>query len=171
MKFVKTSIAAVVIASTLLTGCANVADQYGADVYQVGQLNSRQETKTVNIISVLPAKVAVDNSQNKQAAQTVGAILGIIAGAAIGYNTGANAGLNGAMGAGTGGAVGAIAGSAVSDTKMVDGVSLTYKDGTKVYTSTQLGKQCQFSSGLAVVITTKANETRIQPNATCPEAK
>ncbi|EIW6162716.1 hypothetical protein MF451_003713 [Salmonella enterica subsp. enterica serovar Saintpaul] len=171
MKFAKTAIAAVVIASTLLTGCANTAEQYSADVYQVGQLNSRQETKTVNIISVLPAKVAVDNSANKQAAQTVGAILGIIAGAAIGYNTGSNAGLNGAMGAGAGGSVGAIAGSAVSDTKMVDGVSLTYKEDTKVYTSTQLGKQCQFSTGLAVVITTKANETRIQPNATCPESK
>ncbi len=27
------------------------------------QLNTKQETKTVNIISILPAKVAVDNSQ------------------------------------------------------------------------------------------------------------
>ncbi|EQC4396567.1 hypothetical protein ACY46J_001453, partial [Escherichia albertii] len=45
------------------------------------------------------------------------------------------------------------------------------KDGKKVYTSTQVGKQCQFTTGLAVVISTAYNETRIQPNATCPEKK
>ncbi|MDI4463003.1 hypothetical protein E7V43_23185, partial [Escherichia coli] len=38
-------------------------------------------------------------------------------------------------------------------------------------TSTQVGKACQFTTGLAVLISTKDNETRIQPNATCPEKK
>ncbi|MCS1291357.1 hypothetical protein NX018_00440, partial [Escherichia coli] len=52
---------------------------------------------------------------------------------------------------------------------LVEGVSLTYKEGTKVYTSTQVGKECQFTTGLAVVITTTYNETRIQPNTKCPE--
>ncbi|MDS0093363.1 hypothetical protein QU614_24230, partial [Enterobacter hormaechei subsp. xiangfangensis] len=51
------------------------------------------------------------------------------------------------------------------------GVSLTYKDGTKLFTSTQVGKPCQFTTGLAVVISTKNNETRIQPNTTCPVKK
>ncbi|EJH5814301.1 hypothetical protein NEC94_001093 [Escherichia coli] len=50
-----------------------------------------------------------------------------------------------------------------------EGVSLTYKEGTKVYTSTQVGKECQFTTGLAVVITTTYNEMRIQPNTKCPE--
>ncbi|STI54025.1 putative lipoprotein [Escherichia coli] len=40
----------------------------------------------------------------------------------------------------------------VNDKTLVEGVSLTYKEGTKVYTSTQVGKECQFTTGLAVVI-------------------
>lgn len=60
-------------------------------------------------------------------------------------------------------------GSMVHDKTLVEGVSLTYKEGTKVYTSTQVGKECQFTTGLAVVITTTYNETRIQPNTKCPE--
>lgn len=165
MKFAKTSIAAIVLASVALTGCANNADSYAADVYQVDQLNSRQETKTVNIISVLPAKVAVDNKANHDAAQAVGTILGAIAGAALGYQ----ASDMGAAAAGLAGAtVGAVAGGVTKDKVMVDGVSLTYKEDDKVYTSTQVGKQCLFTTGTAVVITTKVNETRVQPNATCP---
>ena len=73
------------------------------------------------------------------------------------------------LGAVGGGAVGAAAGSMVNDKTLVEGVSLTYKEGTKVYTSTQVGKECQFTTGLAVVITTTYNETRIQPNTKCPE--
>ncbi len=59
--------------------------------------------------------------------------------------------------------------SNADDKTLVEGVSLTYKEGTKVYTSTQVGKECQFTTGLAVVITTTYNETRIQPNTKCPE--
>lgn len=44
-----------------------------------------------------------------------------------------------------GGALGAAAGSMVSDKSIVEGVSLTYKEGTKVYTSTQVGRACQFA--------------------------
>ncbi|MBY7436703.1 hypothetical protein K7A39_12500, partial [Escherichia coli] len=36
-------------------------------------------------------------------------------------------------------------------------------------TKPQVGKECQFTTGLAVVITTTYNETRIQPNTKCPE--
>ena len=50
-------------------------------------------------------------------------------------------------------------------------LSNNHKEGKKVYTSTQVGKQCQFTTGLAVVISTAYNETRIQPNAQCPEKK
>ena len=147
------------------------ADQYAADVYDAGQLNAKQETKTVNIISVLPAKVAVDNTANKQAAQTFGAILGAVVGGVAGHNVGSGSGLGTTAGAVGGGAVGAAAGTLVKDKSIVEGVSLTYKEGTKVFTSTQVGKPCQFTTGLAVVISTKNNETRIQPNTTCPVKK
>ena len=117
---------------------------------------------------MLPAKVLVDNKENKQMAQAAGAILGGIAGAVAGYQhsnlAAAAAGAAGATG-------GAVAGSMVKDKVKVEGVSLTYKQGTKVYTSTQAGRKCQFKPGLAVVITTKANETRIQPNSECPAKK
>ncbi|HCO8236584.1 glycine zipper 2TM domain-containing protein [Escherichia fergusonii] len=152
-----------------ISGCQSNADEYAADVYEANQLNSKQETKTVNIISVLPAKVAVDNTANKQAAQTFGAILGAVAGGVAGHNVGTGSNLGTAAGAVGGGAVGAAAGTLVKDKSIVEGVSLTYKDGTKMFTSTQVGKSCQFTPGLAVVISTKNNETRIQPNASCPK--
>ncbi|EHB0696738.1 hypothetical protein JYY24_004802, partial [Salmonella enterica subsp. enterica serovar Typhimurium] len=105
------------------------------------------------------------------AAQTFGAVLGAVAGGVAGYNVKGTSTL-GAVAGGTGGAaLGAAAGSLVSDKTIVEGVSLTYKEGTKVFTSTQVGKACQFTTGLAVLISTKDNETRIQPNATCPEKK
>nr|WP_306801700.1 hypothetical protein [Escherichia coli] len=161
------SIALLTASITALSGCQSNADQYAADVYDTGQLNAKQETKTVNIISVLPAKVAVDNTANKQAAQTFGAILGGVAG----HNVGSGSGLCTTAGAVGGGAVGAAVGTLVKDKSIVEGVSLTYKEGTKVFTSTQVGKPCQFTTGLAVVISTKNNETRIQPNTTCPVKK
>ncbi len=155
--------------SLVLSGCANVSfEDLGADVYDTTQLNTKQETKTVTILSVLPAKVLVDNKENKQMAQAAGAILGGITGAVLGYQHSNLA----AAAAGTAGATGGvIAGSMVKDKVQVEGVSLTYKQGSKVYTSTQAGRKCQFKPGLAVVITTKANETRIQPNSECPAKK
>lgn len=156
------------LSSALLTGCQNNADSYAANVYDTAQLNNKQETKTVSIISILPAKVAVDNTQNKQAAQTFGALAGLVAGGVVGHNVGSGSSLGTTAGAAGGGVLGAAAGSMVKDKVLVDGVSLTYKEGTKVYTSTQVGKTCEFTSGLAVVISTKNNETRIQPNSSCP---
>lgn len=164
-------IALIAATISVISGCQSNADSYASNVYDTGQLNSRQETKTVTIISVLPAKVAVDNTENKRAAQTFGTILGAVAGGITGHNVGGRSGLGTVAGVAGGGAVGAAAGSMVNDKSFVSGVSLTYKDGSKIFTSTQVGQSCQFTSGLAVVISTKNNETRIQPNATCPVKK
>jgi len=171
MTFKKYALPLAIVASFSLVGCQSNADEHAADVYQTGQLNSKQETKTVNIISVLPAKVAVDNTANKRAAQATGTILGAVAGGILGHNVGSRSNLNTTTGAVAGGTAGAVAGSMVNDKTLVEGVSLTYKEGTKIYTSTQVGKECQFTTGLAVVISTNYNETRIQPNAKCPEKK
>lgn len=73
MKFKKCLLPVAMLASFTLAGCQSNADDHAADVYQTDQLNTKQETKTVNIISILPAKVAVDNSQNKRNAQAFGA--------------------------------------------------------------------------------------------------
>ncbi|HCB2360403.1 TPA: glycine zipper 2TM domain-containing protein [Escherichia coli] len=169
MKLKKCLLPVAMLASFTLAGCQSNADDHAADVYQTDQLNTKQETKTVNIISILPAKVAVDNAQNKRNAQAFGALIGAVAGGVIGHNVGSGSNSGTTAGAVGGGAVGAAAGSMVNDKTLVEGVSLTYKEGTKVYTSTQVGKECQFTIGLAVVITTTYNETRIQPNTKCPE--
>ncbi|PHM58959.1 membrane protein [Xenorhabdus sp. KK7.4] len=171
MKIKLLCISAITASSMIISGCQSNADSYAADVYDTTQLNGKQETKTINIISVLPAKIAVENKANKEAAQTFGAILGAVAGSVVGYNAGSGSGAGTAAGAVGGGALGAAAGSVVKDKVIVEGVSLTYKEKTKIYTSTQVGRTCQFTPGLALVITTKTNETRIQPNAACPDKK
>jgi hypothetical protein len=58
----------------------------------------------------------------------------------------------------------------VSDKVMVDAVSLTYSENNKIYTSTQVGQACEFKPGVALVISTQANETRVQPNSVCKES-
>lgn len=137
MKFKKCLLPVAMLASFTLAGCQSNADDHAADVYQTDQLNTKQETKTVNIISILPAKVAVDNSQNKRNAQAFGALIGAVAGGVIGHNVGSGSNSGTTAGAVGGGAVGAAAGSMVNDKTLVEGVSLTYKEGTKVYTSTR----------------------------------
>ncbi|MEG5932494.1 hypothetical protein UXN85_20725 [Enterobacter hormaechei] len=163
----KLTLIALLVSATTLTGCANTGAEYAADVYAADQLNTRQETHTINILSVLPAKVKVDNKANKEAAQNVGMVLGAIAGAVLGYQSGNSWGT--AAGGGAGGVIGAVATAGVKDKVLVDGVTISYKDGEKVYSSTQVGRQCLFTTGLAAVITTQTNETRVQPNATCPK--
>ena len=83
--FHKTLITAAVCAAALaLSGCASDGNLYRSDVYTAGQVNQKQEVKTVEIISITPAQVAVSNTENRDRAQMTGAILGAIAGAAIG---------------------------------------------------------------------------------------
>ncbi|REF28548.1 outer membrane lipoprotein SlyB [Xenorhabdus cabanillasii] len=171
MKMKSLCISAITASAIIISGCQSNADSFAADVYDTTQLNEKQETKTINIISVLPAKIVVENNTNQQAAQTFGAILGAVAGGVVGYNAGPGSRAGIAAGAIGGGALGAAAGSMVDDKVIVEGVSLTYKENTKIYTSTQVGRTCQFTPGLAVVISTKTNETRVQPNATCQDKK
>ena len=50
MKFKKCLLPVAMLASFTLAGCQSNADDHAADVYQTDQLNTKQETKTVNII-------------------------------------------------------------------------------------------------------------------------
>ncbi len=168
-------LSAIVISTSLLTlsGCMSTGEKHQANVFKANQVNSQQEVKVVNIIAILPAKVEVSNKENKQAAQTAGAIFGAILGAAVNNNQ-RNSTLGGnALAGAVGGAVGGATGSLVSDTTLVDGVSLTYKDveSGKVLNSAQVGLPCEYKTGEAIMISTSDKETRIQPNATCPKEK
>jgi outer membrane lipoprotein SlyB len=158
---VKATVVSVAIA--LLAGCATGQD-LAANSYTAAQVNTRQEAKTVEILAVMPAKITVDNSQNRKAAQTGFAIVGAIAGGILGGKNGAVA-----LGALAGAAGGAIAGGAVSDKNTVNGVSLAYRDNGKVYNSAQVGQQCEYKVGTAIMVATDAFNTRIQPNSTCTE--
>jgi len=154
-----------------LTGCAATGENLQANVYKAGQVNQTQEAKTVQILAVMPAKIEVDNADQKKAAQVGGAVLGAILGAAIGGAAKNNPGAATAGGTVVGGAVGAAAGSMVKDKVLVDGVSLTYTFKGKTLNSAQVGKSCEFAPGMAVMISTSPTETRIQPNKECPKEK
>lgn len=164
-------IAWVFVLGAMAAGCATPGQENQANVYDASQVNQRQAVKTVNILAVFPAKVKVSNEKNKQTAQIVGGVLGALAGGVIGNNVGSPGALKSVAGGAVGGAAGVAAGSLVPGETLVDGVSLTYDDGGQTFNSTQVGKKCEFVLGKAVMFSTDGNETRIQPNATCPETK
>lgn len=154
--------------TTLLAGCSTSGEQYSANVYKAGQVNSRQAAKTVKILAVMPAKIEVDNTEGKQNAQMIGGILGAVAGGVVGNKVSNHSKTGTVVGVAGGAGVGAAAGSLVKDTVLVDGVSLTYVEDGQTYNSAQVGKMCEFTPGVALVISTDGAETRLQPNATCP---
>ncbi len=170
MSNVLTRVVAIATIATM-TGCAATGENLQANVYKAGQVNQVQEAKTVKILAVMPAKIEVDNADQKKAAQVGGAVLGAILGAAVGGKAKNNPGAATAGGTLVGGAVGAAAGSLVKDKILVDGVSLTYQLNGKTLNSAQVGKSCEFAPGVAVMISTSPTETRIQPNAQCPVEK
>ena len=158
---------ALVTASVSLAACQATGENLRSDVYSSGQVNSAQQAQVISILAVMPAKIQVDNAQQKQVAQTLGAIIGAGAGGYLGSKLhpvayGATLGVVG------GGAAGAAAGSLVPDSVLVEGVSVTYEDQGRTLNSAQVGRSCEFKPGRAVMISTAANETRIQPNAECP---
>ena len=57
------------LGALVLSGCANDGTAYRADTYSVGQVNQVQEVRTVEIIAINPARVAVPNSDNRETAR------------------------------------------------------------------------------------------------------
>ena len=55
-----------------LSGCANDNARYRADVYGPGSLNQAQAVKTVEILSVQTARIALPNETKNSAAQLAG---------------------------------------------------------------------------------------------------
>jgi outer membrane lipoprotein SlyB len=153
--------------ATLITGCQSTGEQHQADVFDATQVNTQQEAKTVKIVTVSATKIKVSNEQNKKAAMMVGGLLGAIGGAALGNQNNTDTAIVGGV---AGGAAGAMAGSLVNDTSLVPGVLIGYSENGKIFTSAQVGRPCEFKAGeISLMVMTVNNETRIQPNATCPE--
>lgn len=59
-----------------LSGCANDNARYRADVYGPGSLNQAQAVKTVEILSVQTARIALPNETKNSAAQLAGTVAG-----------------------------------------------------------------------------------------------
>jgi outer membrane lipoprotein SlyB len=155
-----------VSALALLAGCQQPGANLAANVYTADQVNQSQDAKMINILSLSPAKVQASNTQNQQTAETVTGVLGAVAGGLLAAELG---GSRDAMaGAALGGVAGAAAGSLTGSTALVDAVTIGYTEDGNLHTSTQVGEMCQFKEGQALVVITQANETRVQPNSTCP---
>lgn len=161
--------------AVLLSGCATQQDlsRYSANTYSPSQLNRVQEVKTVDLISILPARVAVDNTANAKRNADTGALMGALLGAALGARSNSRSSSNALLGGAVGAGVGSAAGASTPTVIYQEGVSLTYVYGGRPLSSTQVGKQCEFKPGPAVMVNTEgnANETRIQPNAVCGSAQ
>lgn len=161
---IKLGMAAAVTAA-LLAGCATDGSIYRSDVYNAGQVNQMQEVKTVEIIAVQSARVAVSNTNDRTDARNVGMILGAIAGAAIGNHNNHSTSAR-VMGGLAGGALGGLAGQSVGGDRqeLVNGVQITFRSGNKLYNSAQVGQVCEFKVGTAIMVSQSPTETRIQPN-------
>lgn len=159
--------ALVLAMAAFVAGCQSTGEEYQADVFDATQVNTQQEAKTVKIVTVSPTKIKVDNTRNRQTAQLVGGALGLVAGGALGAQNNRDTAIVGGV---AGGGAGVLAGSMVDSTSLVPGVLIGYAEGGKIYTSAQVGKLCEFKVGeVSLMVKTVRNETRIQPNATCPE--
>lgn len=159
---------AAILSTAALQACSTGANLQ-ANVYRADQVNQRQEAQVVDILAVLPAKVEVSNEEARRLAQGGGAVLGAIAGAAIGNNVRNPSPSTRFVGGAAGAGVGYVAGSAVPGKVLVDGVSITYVQDGKTYSSAQVGKMCEFKPGRAIVISVTPTETRIQANSECPQ--
>jgi outer membrane lipoprotein SlyB len=158
---------AVLSLAALVAGCQSTGEEYESNVFDASQVNTQQEAKTVNILSISPTKIKVSNEANKKAATVIGGLLGAVAGGVLGNTRNKDTAVIGAVG---GGVVGALGGSLVNDTTLVPGILIGYSENGKIYTSAQVGKACEFQlGGVALMVKTLSNETRIQPNASCPE--
>jgi outer membrane lipoprotein SlyB len=152
----------------LLTACQQPGADLAANVYQADQVNQSQDAKIITILSLSPAKVEVNNAQNQHTAEVVGGLLGAVGGGLLGGNVGSGNAGNVVGGAALGGIGGAAAGSLVPGQVLVPGVTIGYSEEGALHTSTQVGELCEFRMGEAMVVTTQANETRVQPNSICP---
>ena len=162
------------ILATMLTACKNpTGENLASNVYSADQLNQTQESKTIEIIAITSAKIKIDNKDQQQNAQLLGGALGGLGGGILGNKISEKYDKEGAVIGGVGGAVAgaSVAGALVDKEVLVDGVTLSYIFEDKTLSSTQVGKFCEFKQGTALMITTQENETRIQPNATCPTSQ
>lgn len=162
------------IALTLgLTGCAADGQQYRANAFAAEETGFEDGARVVEIVTVTPAKIFVNNQQQKQAVNAIGSVLGAVAGGIAGYSAGGHRNIMGAVaGVAGGAALGGAAGAMVKDKVAVDGVVISYRnDGAeKLNVVKHVGRVCEYRVGNSLAVGEGKN-TKIQPNAGCPAEK
>lgn len=162
------------IALTLgLTGCAADGQQYRANAFAAEETGFEDGARVVEIVTVTPAKIYVNNQQQKQAVNAIGSVLGAVAGGIAGYSAGGHRSIMGAVaGVAGGAALGGAAGAMVKDKVAVDGVVISYRnDGAeKLNVVKHVGRVCEYRIGNSLAVGEGKN-TKIQPNAECPAEK
>lgn len=162
------------LSALALAGCATDGTRYRSDTYYATAVNQAQQVRTVEILAIGVAKVAIPNDVRRDDSGNLGMIIGAIAGAAIGNQSHSHRFSNRIVGGLAGAAVGHMVGDSLtgsgSGVDYVDGVQLTFRYKNKLYNSAQVGLPCEYKTGLAVMISTSPTETRIQPNnpGACP---
>lgn len=151
----------------VLCGCTSKKDSLSPDVYKESDVNKRQEIKSIDIVSLEPAKIAINNNKSKNTARVIGGALGAIGGAVVGYNFGSGKSGATVVGGAVGGTLGGLGGEAMGDEKVVDGITILYEQNGKTYSSTQVGKPCEFKIGVARMVIMDGSVTKIQPNSVC----
>ena len=165
----KITVSVIALAAVLaVAGCANDNEKYRADVYGPGALNQAQRVRTVEILSIAPARVALPNSRKSETAALGGALGGAILGAVIGnqFGHGRHSRAGGRL---AGAAIGGIVGGkgadiAAGETDYQEGVQLTFRVDDQMYTSVQVGHACEYQLGTAMMVQQNASGSRIQPN-------
>ena len=162
------------LSALALVGCASDGTRYRADTYHAMEVNQAQRVRTVDILAIGSAKIALPEEMRSDDVGRLGMIIGAIAGAAIGNQSHHFRFSNRMFGGFAGAVVGHVVGDAMagsgSGVNYVDGVQLTFRYKDKLYNSAQVGQPCEYKTGLAVMISTSPTETRIQPNnpGACP---
>lgn len=151
------------LGSSPLAGCQKAGNTLEPNVYSAHSLNTPQQVKRIEILSLTPARVEVDNSRNRQNIQIASGVLGAVLGGVIGSNQGETT-----IGTAAGGAAGAGAASMMHDKKLVDGVSITYSYEGTTLNAIHVGRMCGYTPGPATALITGPSTIRIQPNTTCP---
>ena len=149
-----------IILYLFLIGCATNGDSLRSNVYNENQINQAQECVAVTILNIIPAKIVIGNSKQKDIWSKVGTVGGAVSG-------GLSADV---IGASFGAIAGNFVGFSVKDKIIITGVTIEFRNeqNGKILASTQVGKMCEYTINSKTLLITNGKETRVQPNGYCP---
>ncbi|MCD8340249.1 MAG: hypothetical protein LUC43_08670 [Burkholderiales bacterium] len=170
----RTLLTAALLSTLVLTGCQPYGGGY-RNSYGPSYVGQAQEVQQIDIVSVTPEAITVQNPNGGQTSKTIGTLIGAVAGAAIGGAVDRHrdpwghrhpGGLGIAAGAVVGGTAGYAAGSwAGNRNSQSEGASITFRTTEGyTYTTLQAARACMFRPGPASMMNSGQGTVTIQPN-------